>query len=107
MRFASAHRSRRRQAADRGVRYAEGPGDVGQCLASVTAGNGFTLLVWCQLAGPAHMNASGLRPGPAFARARSDQFALKLGQAAQDRQRIAREKRWLGCRYQTSVMNRL
>jgi hypothetical protein len=42
---------------------------VGQCLASVTAGNGFALLVWCQLAGPAHMNASGLRPGPAFARA--------------------------------------
>src|ERR1700746_859278 len=43
---------------------------------------------WCgvNLLGPAHMHASGLRLGPAFARARSDQFALKLGQAAHDRQ---------------------
>jgi hypothetical protein len=43
------------------VGYTAGAGDVGQRFAAVTAGNGFALLMRCQL------DARGLRPGAAFA----------------------------------------
>jgi hypothetical protein len=49
----------RGQPADRGMQHTEGPSDVGQCLAGVTAGNCFTPPVRRQLAPPV-----------AFARAR-------------------------------------
>jgi hypothetical protein len=79
-------RRRRRQPADRGVAHAEGAGDIGQCLAGITAGDGFALLVRCQLSGPAHVNTGSLCPGAAFAGPGLDQFALELSQAAQDGQ---------------------
>ncbi len=66
-----------------------GPGDFPGRLAGIAPLQGLTLLVGGELGLAAHLQAAGLGEPAALAGARTDQLALKLGQAAQDGQHQA------------------
>ncbi len=65
------------------------PGDFPGRLASIAPLQGLPLLVGRELGLATHLHAAGLGEPTALAGARTDQLALKLGQAAQDGQHQA------------------
>jgi hypothetical protein len=60
-----------------------GAGDLGQGLASLSAGQRLSLLMRGELWLAPEMHAARPGPLPALARARPDQLPLELGEAAQ------------------------
>src|SRR3954465_8419664 len=63
-----------------------GAGDLGQGLASLSAGQRLSLLMRGELWLAPEMHAPRPGPLPALSRARPDQFTLELGETAQDGQ---------------------
>jgi hypothetical protein len=65
------------------------PSNFPSRLAGIAPLQGLALLVGGELRLAAHLHAAGLGEPPAFAVARADKLALKLGQSAQDGQHQA------------------
>src|SRR5438045_4145218 len=63
--------------------------DLGHRLTTLAASQRLALLMWGEFRSTAEPYAAGFRPCPPLASSRTDQFALELGEPAQDGQHQA------------------